>query len=181
MDDLIRVHDKSFTVFIAAPTIQRRVQEMGAELAREFAGQHPLFVVVLKGAYIFAADLLRACPIEQEVTFVQFSSYVGTRSSGRVHRMLELRENIDERPVIIIEDIVDTGRTLSLFKEDVLARNPGSVHVVTLLHKPDAQQFNLVPDYVGFSIPNRFVVGYGLDYEEDGRHLPGIYQLKDDD
>jgi len=177
MDDLIRLHDKAFTTFIDAPTLQGRVQDMGTELARDFAGQRPLFVVVLKGAYIFAADLLRACPIEQEVTFVQLSSYKGTRSSGSVEQLLGLNQDIAGRSVVIIEDIVDTGRTLSLFKEDVLAQKPASVHIVTLLHKPDAQQFNLMPDYVGFTIPNRFVVGYGLDYDEAGRHLPGIYQL----
>lgn len=178
MDDPIQVRDKIFVPFIDASKIQRRVREMGADLARDFAGQHPLFIVVLKGAYIFAADLLRACPIGQEVAFVQLASYSGTQSTGRVNQLLGLSQEITGRPVIIIEDIVDTGRTLSIFKKDVVAEGPGSVHVATLLHKPDAQQFDLLPDYVGFAIPNRFVIGYGLDYDEAGRHLPAIYQLK---
>lgn len=177
MSNPIQVLDKTFTLFIDAPTIQKRVREMGADLEKDFSGQRPLFVVVLKGAYIFAADLLRACPIEQEVAFVQLSSYAGTRSTGQVKQVLGLNQSITNRPVIIIEDIVDTGRTLSLFKQDVLAEGPASVHIATLLYKPDAQQFNLIPDYVGFSIPNHFVIGYGLDYDEEGRHLPAIYQL----
>lgn len=172
-----RVHNLTFQKYLAAAKIQARVREMGAAIARDFAERHPVFIVVLKGAYIFAADLLRACPIPQEVGFVRLSSYEGTQSSGRVRSLIELNQDISGRPVVIIEDIVDTGRTLSIFRQQLLQQRPEEVRIATLLHKPDAQVHGLQPDYVGFRIPDKFVIGYGLDYREGGRHLPGIYQL----
>jgi hypoxanthine phosphoribosyltransferase len=179
MDDIVQAHDLTFRKMITAEQIAERVQEMGTQLARDFAGRHPLFLVVLKGAYMFAADLLRACPIDQEVAFVRLSSYQGTRSSGTVRMDLEMTAKVTDRQVIIVEDIVDTGRTLEAFRQKLLADDPADLKIATLLHKPEAQAFDLIPDYVGFTIPNEFVIGYGLDYDEAGRHLPAIYQRTD--
>lgn len=179
MDDIVQAHDLTFRKMITAEQIAGRVGEMGTQLARDYAGQNPLFLVVLNGAYMFAADLVRACPIEQELSFVRISSYQGTRSSGSIRMDLQMTASVTDRQVIIVEDIVDTGRTLDTFRQKLIAQDPADLKIVTLLHKPDAQEFNLIPDYVGFTIPNEFVIGYGLDYDEAGRHLPAIYQRTD--
>lgn len=180
MHNFVQAHDLTFRLMIDAPQIATRVQEMGVQIARDYAGKNPLFVVVLKGAYIFAADLLRACPIDQEVAFVQLSSYRGTASGGSVQQRLGLNQSIKNRVVIVVEDVVDTGRTLAAFTAELEGQGPEEVKIATFLHKPDAQEFSLEPDYVGFTIPNDFVIGYGLDYNEAGRHLPGIYQKMED-
>ncbi len=179
MEDIVQAHDLTFRKMITAEQIADRVREMGTQLARDFAGQNPLFLVVLKGAYMFAADLVRACPIDQELSFVRLSSYRGTRSSGHVRTDLPMTVSVTDRQVIIVEDIVDTGRTLDAFRQKLIAEEPADLKVATLLHKPEAQEFDLIPDYVGFTIPNEFVIGYGLDYNEAGRHLPAIYQRTD--
>lgn len=180
MHTIVQAHDLSFRLIIDATQIAFRVQEMGVQIMRDYAGKNPLFVVILKGAYIFAADLLRACPINQEVTFVQLSSYAGTSSSKKVVERMSLSMDIKDRVVIIIEDIMDTGRTLSKFISQLEGMAPNELKIATFLHKPDAQEFGLKPDYVGFTIPNDFVIGYGLDYKEAGRHLSGIYQKIED-
>ncbi|NRB63437.1 MAG: hypoxanthine phosphoribosyltransferase [Saprospiraceae bacterium] len=180
MHTIVQAHDLTFRLIIDAAQIATRVQEMGVQITRDFAGKNPLFVVILKGAYIFAADLLRACPIDQEVSFVQLSSYEGISSSKKVVERIPLHVDIKDRVVIIIEDIIDTGRTLAKFTAQLESMAPNELKIATFLHKPDAQEFSLEPDYVGFTIPNDFVIGYGLDYKEAGRHLAGIYQKIED-
>jgi len=177
MSDIVRLNDKNFDVFITKDEIQSRVWELGQELSKDYKGKVPLVLSVLNGAFIFAADLVRYLDFNLKIEFVRLSSYVGTSSSGDVIQVLGLRKNIEGEDIIIVEDIIDTGLTLSKFIKEIKLRKPNSVKVVSLLRKPDAVVFPVNVDYVGFDIPNDFVLGYGLDYDEVGRELPQIYKL----
>jgi hypoxanthine phosphoribosyltransferase len=174
---LIKVHDKSFETYLSEETIQKRVAEIAADISTEYTGKKPLFIAILNGSFMFAADLFRRLTIDAELCFIKLSSYKGTQSSGRVVTTIGLDDDLFDRDVIIVEDIVDTGKTLHNFLPRLIHQQPKSLKMVTLLHKPDATEFPLVLDYVGFSIPNKFVVGYGLDYDGLGRNLKEIYQL----
>lgn len=176
---MISVHGLHFQPFLAAEVIQQRVQELGKEIAKDYAGKRPLFLGLLNGAFVFAADLVRAVGIECEISFVKVSSYVGLSSSGTVSTLIGLDLDLTDRHVILVEDIVDTGRTLTEFKAQLASKNTASVVIATLLLKPAALQVPLSPEYVGFSIPTKFVIGYGLDYDQLGRELPGIWQLRE--
>ncbi len=176
---VIQLHDKSFEEFITAEQLQKRVDEIGEVLSRRFEGKCPVFISILKGSFIFTADLMRATNIPCEVAFTQLSSYDGLGSTGTVQTKLNLDVTLKNRHVIIAEDIIDTGNTMKHFLLELQKYNPASVHLVTLLLKPEALQHALDIEYVGFEIPNKFVVGYGLDYNEHGRNLKGIYQLKE--
>ena len=173
----IRVHDLVFRPFLTEKDILNRVQEIGTQIATQFADKNPLFVSVLNGAFIFMADLMRACPIPCEVNFVRLNSYDGVSSTGAVQTVLGMNQNIEGRHIIIVEDIIDTGNTMKDFIETINIQRPASVTLVTLLLKPDAVQHPISIDYTGFEIPNKFVVGYGLDYNEQGRNIRDIYQL----
>lgn len=176
----VQLHELTFEVFLSEPQIKARVNTIGQQLAADLAGQQPVFLVMLKGAFIFAADLIRASGLGGEVDFVRTSSYVGTVSSREIKLLLAPTPAlIKDRDVILIEDIVDSGYTMQTFLPQLAALSPASVRLVTLLHKPDAQKVAVPIDYVGFSIPNKFVVGYGLDYNGLGRELPAIYQLQE--
>jgi len=177
MSGHLKIHDLHFRPFLSAEQIKARVQELGRQLAEDYAGRQPLFIVVLNGAFIFAADLAKHCPIEADFTFIRLSSYQGTTSTGTVRKVTGLNAPLGKRHVILIEDIIDTGRTLHSFLPELRQQNPASVAVVTLLSKPDARRVPFKADYTGFDIPDKFVVGYGLDYNERGRNLPAIYQL----
>jgi hypoxanthine phosphoribosyltransferase len=146
-------------------------------MSRDFAGKNPVFVAVLNGAFMFASDLFKAINFNAEICFIKLASYKGTKSSGQVVSVIGLDMLLKDRHVIIIEDIVDTGRTLNHFLPELESQQPASMKLCALLHKPDATVFPITIDYVGFSIPDRFVVGYGLDYDGFGRNLPAIYQL----
>ncbi len=174
---MFRANDLSFEEMIDEATIQVRIQELGAQLHQDYLGKNPLFIGVLNGAFLFAADLIRACNIPCEIDFVRMSSYKGMTSSGEVRITLESKIEIKDRHIIIVEDIVDTGTTLSSFCKDIKKQFPASVAIASLLFKPEALKHDLKIDYVGFEIPIRFVIGYGLDYNEQGRHLRSIYQL----
>jgi hypoxanthine phosphoribosyltransferase len=174
---MITVNNLQFKPFIAAETIQTRIAELGAELRTRYAGQHPLFIGILNGAFIFTADLVRATGLECEVTFMRLSSYSGLQSSGQVSTNMGLDIDIKDRHVILVEDIIDSGRTLFDLSKKMRAQGVASLAIATLLLKPDALQFPLEADFVGFSIPAKFVIGYGLDYNQAGRELPEIYQL----
>lgn len=177
MSDIVVLGDKSFDVYISKDEIQKRVWELGQEISVEYKGKVPLVLSVLNGSFIFTADLVRYLDLQLKVEFVRLSSYEGTNSTGEITQILGLKTDIQGEDVIIVEDIVDTGLTLSRFVAEIKGKKPNSVKVVSLLRKPDAIQHPVEVDYVGFDIPNEFVLGYGLDYDEIGRELPQIYKL----
>ena len=175
---MIRIHDKDFKEFISAAALQKRVKEMAQEIDLHYVGlPPPLFIAILNGSFIFAADLVRACTMACEISFVKIQSYEGLESTGKVASIIGLTADITGRDLVIVEDIVDTGRTLEAFLAEIRTKNPKSVKVATLLLKPDALTVPFKPDFCGFVIPNKFVVGYGLDYNELGRNVPEIFQL----
>jgi hypoxanthine phosphoribosyltransferase len=176
---MVRLHDIAFVPLITPEAVQQRVLELGAELNERFAGANPLFIGILNGAFIFAADLVRAFEGACEISFVKLASYSGTKSAGDVRQLLGLEKNVEGRHLIIVEDILDTGRTLHHLSNDLMAQSPASLSIVAFLRKPSAAQFPVQADWVGFDIEDRFVVGYGLDYDGLGRNLPGIYVLQD--
>lgn len=173
------MHQDVETIFASEDQIRERVETLGRQITRDYAGHEPLFVGVLKGCFIFMADLMRACDVRCTVDFMVVSSYgSGTSSSGAVEIIKDLSQDIAGRDVIIVEDILDSGNTLSYLKKYMEARNPASIRIVTLLDKPDRRTANVTADYVGFTIPDAFVVGYGLDYDQKYRNLPYIGVLK---
>lgn len=174
---LIKVHDKSFETYLSEETLLQRVKELAAEINRDYAGKRPLFIAILNGSFMFASDLFKQLDIEAELCFIKLASYKGMKSSGNVVTSIGLEDDLFGREVIIVEDIVDTGKTLHNFLPKLLHQQPKSLKIVTLLHKSEATEFPLQLDYVGFNIPNKFVVGYGLDYDGLGRNWKEIYQL----
>jgi len=177
MDIRIRLHDLEFKPYISTDQLRQCIQQMGAALTTDYKGRNPLFLGVLNGAFVFAADLLRACDMDCEISFIRLSSYAGTQSSGSVATVIGLQMDVTGRDVVIVEDIVDSGRTLHEFLPELWKLEPASVRIAALLLKPDALEFDVNVDYIGFEIPSRFVVGYGLDYNGLGRNLPDIWQL----
>ena len=174
---IIRVHDKSFEPYLTYPEIDDRITAIAEQLARDYAGRRPLFIAILNGSFMFAADLFKKLTIEAEICFIKLASYKGTKSSGHVVTAIGLDIDIIGREVVILEDIVDTGKTLSHFIPQLQHQQPASIKICALLHKPEATRFLLTIDYLGFSIPDKFVVGYGLDYDGFGRNIPAIYRL----
>lgn len=171
----------TFEPYISKQEIDARVNELGKEIMRDCAGKKPLFLCVLNGAFAFASDLFRAAEgIDAEITFIRLQSYEGTSSSGKVKEVLGLHENLEGRTVIIVEDIVDTGNTMYRLVEDLRAKGPADIKIATLLFKPDALARPVTPDYVGFSIPTKFIIGHGLDLNGLARNLNDIYILKED-
>ncbi len=177
MFEQITIHDRTFRKYIDADQIRQRVQAMGEELHSRYTNLRPLFLCVLNGAFVFAADLIRAFGAPCEVSFIKLASYRGTTSTGQVATLIGLDVDICQRHVIIVEDIVDTGKTLHTLQADLAQLQPASITIATLLLKPDMLAHPLQAHYVGFRIPPYFVVGYGLDYDGLGRELADIYQL----
>lgn len=175
----IQVHDKEFVPYLSEAEIQTRVLELAEKLSEDYQGKEPLFLGILNGSFIFAADLFKRITTPASISFIKLVSYKGTSSTGTVITSIGLEEGLKDRDIIIVEDIVDTGKTLTEFLPTLSIQNPRSIKICTLLQKPDALQYPLDVDYVGFSIPNKFVVGYGLDYDSYGRNLPEIYQIKE--
>lgn len=174
---VVQIQQYEFELMLSASDIHNRVTELGAQIRKDYPNDPPLFIGVLNGAFIFAADLMRAVNLPTSITFVKFSSYKGMQSTGSVKTLLGLEpDRITGRQVIIVEDIVDTGKTLSLFIKDLQGLNPASIRIASLLLKPQALEHPVNVDYLGFEIPPAFVIGYGLDYNEEGRQLSGIYQ-----
>ncbi len=174
--DHVQLHDLLFVTLLREEQVEERVQEIGAELTQAYRGKKPLFISILSGAFVFAADLIRTFGGDCEIGFVKLASYSGTRSSGDVQTVMGLEKDLRGRHLIVVEDIVDTGRTLHFFLNHLRAQEPASICTVTFLRKPEAAEFPVPVDHVGFDIDDRFVVGYGLDYDGLGRNLPGIYQ-----
>ena len=173
----IQVHDKQFVPYLTAQAIQQRVTELSQQISADYAHSKPLFIAILNGSFMFAADLFRRVTVDAEISFIKVASYKGMRSTGNVVTSIGLEQDIHGRHLIILEDIVDTGKTLHNFLPTLQHQQPSSLKIATLLHKPEATEFPLTLDYVGFSIPNKFVVGYGLDYDGLGRNYDTIYQL----
>lgn len=174
---VIKVHDKSFEIYLSEEKIQQRIGEMAAVINKEYAGRRPLFIAILNGSFMFASDLFKHLDIEAELCFIKLASYKGMKSSGSVITSIGLEVDLFGKEVIIVEDIVDTGKTLHNFLPKLVHQQPKSLKIASLLHKPEATEYPLTLDYVGFDIPNKFVVGYGLDYDGLGRNLKEIYQL----
>ena len=174
---MVKIKDKTFQTSISESEIKQRVKELAQRISHDLKGKNPLLLGVLNGSFIFAADLMRELTIPCEISFVKLASYEGTTSTGKVHEVLGINENLTGRDVVIVEDIVDTGRTMKQMVESLGTRNPASVHVCTLFVKPDKLEVKLDIDYAAFSIPNDFIVGYGLDYDQQGRGLKEIYTL----
>lgn len=176
---MIQIKDSYFETFISEIEIQSKVQTIANSINETYANQSVTFVAVLNGAFMFASDLLKKITIDCEITFVKVSSYKGTSTTGRVDELIGLNTNLEGRNVIILEDIVDTGITMDKIHKLIDLQQPKSLKICTLLYKPEAHKGKYIPDFVGFTIPNAFVVGYGLDYDEVGRNLGAIYQIKE--
>ena len=175
----VKVHDKEFEPYLTREEIDEQVSRVASEISADYKDKRPLFIAILNGAFIFAADLFRKLDIEAEICFIKLASYKGVKSTGKVLTAIGLDVDTYGRDVIIIEDIVDTGKTLSQFLPQIVHSQPASLKIATLLHKPDATVHPLQIDYLGFTIPNKFVLGYGLDYDGLGRNIREIYQLID--
>lgn len=174
---IVKIKDKTFETSISEDVIKDRVKEVAQQLSKDMEGKNPLLLGVLNGSFIFAADLMREMTIPCEISFVKLASYQGTTSTGKVHEVLGINEDLTGRTVIIVEDIVESGLTLKQMIESLGTRHPASVHICTLFVKPEKLKVDLTIDYAAFSIPNDFIVGYGLDYDQQGRGLKEIYSL----
>ena len=177
--ELIKIHDKTFEPYISAQQLEEINARMAAEVYQDLGESRPVFVAVLNGSFMFAADFVRHYKGECEISFVKMSSYEGTQSTGKVHELIGLSGSVEGRDVVILEDIVDTGTTLHYLLDNLKARGAKSVRLVALLNKPERRKMDVDVDYVGFTVPDYFVVGYGLDYAERYRQLPYIGILKE--
>jgi hypoxanthine phosphoribosyltransferase len=173
----MRVHNKTFQPYIDAGAIDAQIKKLADQINKDYEGMKPLFIPILNGSFMFASDLFKAISIEAEICFIKLASYKGTKSTGNVITSIGLDEPLTGRHIIIVEDIVDTGKTLSDFLPQLYNQQPASIKIAALLHKPEALVHPLVIDYLGFSVPNKFLLGYGLDYDGLGRNIPEIYQL----
>jgi hypoxanthine phosphoribosyltransferase len=178
MMDSIQVLDKEFVPYLSEKEIQEKITALAIQLNKDYAGKRPIFLSILNGSFLFTADLFKQINIEAEVCFIKLASYKGMSSSGNVITAIGLEANVSGRDIIILEDIIDTGKTLHHYLPQLLSSSPASVKVAVLLNKKEALQFPVQVDYTCFEIPNKFVVGYGLDYDGLGRNSKDIYQLK---
>ncbi len=174
---MLQIHDKTFEIYLRNDEIQAKVAEIARALNEAYDGKDTIFIAVLNGAFMFASDLMKHISLSCEITFVKVSSYQGMNSTGRVDEVIGLTTDIRGKHVVIIEDIVDTGITMDKIHTLLAVEHPASVKIASLLFKPDAFKGKNKPDFIGFSIPDAFVVGYGLDYNEHGRNTQHIYQL----
>lgn len=172
-----QVLNKSFVPFLNKEEIAVAVARIAEAINRDYEGKQPLFIAILNGSFMFASDLFKQIDIPAEITFIKLASYKGTSSSGNVVTAIGLEADLYQREIIIVEDIVDTGKTLDAFLPQIQHQQPKSIRICTLLHKKEATQYPLTIDYLGFEIPNLFVVGYGLDYDGFGRNLDQIMQI----
>ena len=174
---IVKIKDKTFETSITEEQIKQRVKEVAQQISKDMEGKNPLLIGVLNGSFMFAADLMREITIPCEISFVKLASYEGILSTGKVTEVMGLSEDISGRTVIIVEDIIDTGRTMHQMLNSLSVRRPASLHICTLFVKPDKLEEPIDIDYAAFSIPNDFIVGYGLDYDQKGRGLKEICTL----
>lgn len=177
---IIQVLDKKFQPYIKAGQIQEQINKLAKQINEDYADKKPLFIAILNGSFMFASDLFKELTIEAEICFIKLASYKGTKSTGNVITSIGLDEPLKDRHVIIVEDIVDTGKTLHEFLPQLINQQPASLKIAALLHKPEALAHPLIIDYIGFNVPNKFLLGFGLDYDGLGRNLKEIYQLVED-
>jgi len=180
MSETIQVHDKFFVPYLTEDQIIEKVQELAERINTEYKDKKPLFISVLNGSFMFSADLFKLIKIDAEICFIKLASYKGTRSSGQIITAIGLDTDLKGRDIIVLEDIIDTGKTLNQFLPQVYNQQPSSLKIAVLLHKPQATVYPVKIDYTCFTIPDKFVVGYGLDYDGLGRNLAQLYQLKED-
>ncbi len=174
----IQVLDKTFEPYLKEAAIQEKITELAGQLNKDYAGKRPLFLSILNGSFLFTSDLFKQITIEAEVSFIKLASYKGTSSTGNVITAIGLDTNVKDRHIVILEDIIDTGKTLHHYLPQLDSMQPASVKIAVLLNKKEALQYPVQVDYACFDIPNKFVVGYGLDYDGLGRNSKDIYQLK---
>ena len=178
--ETIKIHDKWFRTSYTETEILKHIKEVADRINNDMKGKNPLFLAVLNGSFMFAADLMKMINIPCEISFVKLASYEGTMSTGKIKEVFGINEDISGRTIIIVEDIVESGLTMKRMIDTLGARNPESVHIGTLLLKPERLQVNLNIEYAAMKIPNDFIVGYGLDYDRQGRNLRDIYTLVED-
>ena len=176
---IVKIKDLTFKTFIPESEIQQRVKAVAEKINKDLDGKNPLLLAVLNGSFVFAADLIRNITIPCEISVVKLASYQGTTSTGKIKEVIGLNEDLTGRTVVIVEDIVDTGFTMKRMIETLGTRHPASIHICSLLVKPDKLQVPLNIEYAAIEIPNDFIVGYGLDYDQQGRQLRDIYTIVD--
>lgn len=174
---IVKIKDKSFKTSIPEAEILKKVQVVADRLNKDYAGKKPVFLAVLNGAFIFAADLMRMITVPSEISFVKYASYEGTSSTGSMKTLMGLNQDLAGRHVVIVEDIVDSGFTMAHMIEDLKKKNPASIEICSLLVKPGNLKVDLDINYAVMEIPNDFIVGYGLDYDQEGRNLRDIYTI----
>lgn len=174
---IVKIKDKSFKTSIPEAEILKKVQVVADRLNKDYAGKKPVFLAVLNGAFIFAADLMRMITVPSEISFVKYASYEGTSSTGSMKTLMGLNQDLAGRHVVIVEDIVDSGFTMAHMIEDLKKKNPASIEICSLLVKPSNLKVDLDINYAVMEIPNDFIVGYGLDYDQEGRNLRDIYTI----
>lgn len=174
----VKVRDKEFELFIPEAEIIQAIDRIAEKMNIDLEGKDPLFVCILNGSFMFAAELMKKVTVASGISFVRMASYQGTKSTGKIKEIYGLEEDIEGRTIVIIEDIVDTGHTMSLILDQLACDNPKEIKVATLLFKPEALKTEVKLDYVALEIPNDFIVGFGLDYDGYGRNLADIYKIK---
>lgn len=174
----VKVRDKEFELFISEAEIIQAIDRIAEKMNIDLEGKDPLFVCILNGSFMFAAELMKKVSVPSEISFVRMASYQGTKSTGKIKEIYGLEEDIEGRTIVIIEDIVDTGHTMSLILDQLACDNPKEIKVATLLFKPEALKTDVKLDYVALEIPSDFIVGFGLDYDGYGRNLADIYKIK---
>lgn len=178
------IQDKYFIPYLSEHQMYQRVQELGKQIATDYTDKKPLLLCILNGSFVFAADLVRSMDTVCQVSFIKYASYIKDKPSNNFNDLLGiqgLNEELKDRHLIVVEDIVDTGATMNKLLKELSSHYPASIEIATCLFKPSALKFDISPKYVAFSIPNHFVIGYGLDYDNYGRHLPGIYIIDQDE
>lgn len=177
MNTVVQVRDKKFALYISEEKIKNRVAEVAAQIDEDLRKKNPLFLVLLNGSFVFAADLLRSINFPCEISFVKMSSYEGTSSTGKVKQLIGLNENVTGRTIVIVEDIIESGTTMKALLHMLGEKQPKEVFITSLFVKPGCLKVDLKIDYRCFDIEDDFIVGYGLDYNQEGRNLPHIYQV----
>lgn len=177
MSTTICVNKKYFRPYLSAAEIEREIKRIAACLNNDYAGRRPLFIAILNGSFMFASDIFKHLTIDAEICFIKLASYKGTKSSGQVITAIGLDMDLFGRNIVILEDIIDTGKTLNTFLPQLHHQHPHSLKICAMLHKPEATEYPIIIDYLGFTVPDKFLLGYGLDFDGLGRNLPEIYQL----
>lgn len=175
----VQIFDQTFSEVISETVIRKKIQSLAEKISTDYATKNPLFIVILNSAFMFAADLFRQIQIPAEISFVKLSSYNGLQSSGNIETILGLNDNIEGRHIIILDDILDTGKTLFTFKKELVQRKPLSLRTVLLIDKKIDIEYNLISDYACFENYTGFLIGYGMDFNGHGRNFPSIYQLNE--